>query len=152
MLLQSYLLFPVLNRKTIFSKKYSYFLRLLFAFTKIFVFNDDQITEGENFFSYQYFPFLEGFLLFHWYDFFFLEAYLFKNVCQTEIFETVYLPKECLLNKQSASLCEVSKTCIQKIMSFKLNVLFTGCLGCMVPGLQPPYPASGPRSSVPRKS
>ena len=152
MLLQSYLLFPVLNRKTIFSKKYSYFLRLLFAFTKIFVFNDDQITEGENLFSYQYFPFLEGFLLFHWYDFFFLEAYLFKNVCQTEIFETVYLPKECLLNKQSASLCEVSKTCIQKTMHFKLNVVFTECLGCMVPGLQLPYPAPGTWSSAPRKS
>ena len=48
MLLQSYFLFPVLNRKTIFSKKFSYFLRLLFAFTKIFVFTDDQITEGEK--------------------------------------------------------------------------------------------------------
>ena len=29
-------------------KKKSYFLRLLFAFTKIFVFNDGQITEGEK--------------------------------------------------------------------------------------------------------
>ena len=45
MLLQSYFPFPALNRKTIFSKKKSYFLRLLFAFTKIFVFNDGQITE-----------------------------------------------------------------------------------------------------------
>ena len=48
MLLQSYFPFPVLNRKTIFSKKFSYFLRLLFAFAKIFVFNDGQITEGEK--------------------------------------------------------------------------------------------------------
>ena len=49
MLLQSFFPFPVLNRKSIFwKKKKSYFLRLLFAFTKIFVFNDGQITECEK--------------------------------------------------------------------------------------------------------
>ena len=32
-------------------KKKSYFLRLLFAFTKIFVFNDGQIVEGEKYSS-----------------------------------------------------------------------------------------------------
>ena len=48
MLLQSYFPFPVLNWKTIFRKKNSHFLRLLFAFTKIFVFNDSQITECEK--------------------------------------------------------------------------------------------------------
>ena len=48
MLLQSNFPFPVLNRKTIFWKKKSYFLRLLFAFTKSFVFNDGQITECEK--------------------------------------------------------------------------------------------------------
>ena len=39
--------FPALNRKTIFyfKKKKSYFLRLRSAFTKIFVFNNGQITE-----------------------------------------------------------------------------------------------------------
>ena len=30
---------------------------------------------------------------------FFVEAYPFKNICQTEIFVIVYLPKEYLLNK-----------------------------------------------------
>ena len=49
MLLQSYFLFPVLNRKTIFSKTYSYFLSLLFAFTYIFVFNDSKITKDNLF-------------------------------------------------------------------------------------------------------
>ena len=48
MLLQSYFPFPVLNRKPIFSKNISNFLRLLLAFTKIFVFNVGQITEGEK--------------------------------------------------------------------------------------------------------
>ena len=48
MLLQSYFPFTVLNRQTIFSKKFSYSLRFLFSFTKIFVSNDGQITEGEN--------------------------------------------------------------------------------------------------------
>ena len=48
MFLQSYFLFPVLNRKLLSSKNFSYFLDLLFAFTKIFVFNDGQITEGEK--------------------------------------------------------------------------------------------------------
>ena len=42
MLLQLCFLFPVLNTKTIFSKMFSYIFRLLFAFTKIFVFNDGQ--------------------------------------------------------------------------------------------------------------
>ena len=42
MLLQSHFLFPVLTRKTIFSEKFSKFLRLLFAFTNIFVFNDGE--------------------------------------------------------------------------------------------------------------
>ena len=45
MLSQSYFPFPVLNRKTIFSNKFSNFLRLLLPFTKSFVFNDGQITE-----------------------------------------------------------------------------------------------------------
>ena len=45
MLLQSYFPFLILNKKTILSKK-SNFLRLLLAFTDIFVFNDRQITEG----------------------------------------------------------------------------------------------------------
>ena len=45
MLSQSYFPFPVLKRKTIFSKKISNFLRLLLPFTKRFVFNDGQITE-----------------------------------------------------------------------------------------------------------
>ena len=31
--------------------------------------------------------------------YFLIEAYPFKNICQMEIFVTVYLPKECLLNK-----------------------------------------------------
>ena len=49
MLLQSYFPFPVLNRKTVFlEKKNSYLLPLLIAFTKIFVFNDGQITECEE--------------------------------------------------------------------------------------------------------
>ena len=42
--------------------------------------------------------------------YFFVEAYPFKNICQMEIFVTVYLPKEYLLNKQFVSLCKVSKT------------------------------------------
>ena len=50
MLIQSYFPFLELNRKTIlskkFSKKFSDFLSSLFVFTKIFVFNDAQITEG----------------------------------------------------------------------------------------------------------
>ena len=48
MLLQSYFPLPVLNRKTIFSKNFSNFWRLLLAFTKMFVFNNGQITEGEK--------------------------------------------------------------------------------------------------------
>ena len=48
MLLQSYFSFPGLNRKTNFFKKNSNFLRLLLAFTKFFVFNEGQITEGEK--------------------------------------------------------------------------------------------------------
>ena len=31
--------------------------------------------------------------------YFLIEAYPFKNIFQMEIFVTVYLPKECLLNK-----------------------------------------------------
>ena len=42
--------------------------------------------------------------------YFFVEAYPFKNICQMEIFVTVYLPKQYLLNKQFVSLCKVSKT------------------------------------------
>ena len=60
--------------------------------------------------------------------YFLIEAYPFKNICQMEIFVTVYLPKECLLNKQSVSLCEVSKTlrifkkpCFLNCMSFLHN-------------------------------
>ena len=37
-----------MKQKNYFLKKKSYFLRLLFAFTKIFVFNDGQITECEK--------------------------------------------------------------------------------------------------------
>ena len=48
MLLQSYFPFPALNKKQFFSKKISNFLCLLFAFTKIFEFNDGQIAEGEK--------------------------------------------------------------------------------------------------------
>ena len=48
MLLQSYFPTPVLNTKTISSKQLSYFLGLLFVFTKIFIFNDGQITEGKK--------------------------------------------------------------------------------------------------------
>ena len=48
MLLQSYFPFPVVNKIINFSKKASYFLLLLFAFTKIFVFNDGQTTECEK--------------------------------------------------------------------------------------------------------
>ena len=51
MLSQSYFPFPVLNRKTIFSKKFLNFLRLLLPFTKSFVFNDDQISETEKKYS-----------------------------------------------------------------------------------------------------
>ena len=42
--------------------------------------------------------------------YFFVEAYPSKNICQMEIFVIVYLPKECLLNKWSVSLCKVSQT------------------------------------------
>ena len=48
MLLQSYFPLPALNRKIIFSKNVSWSLPFLFAFTKIFVFNDGQITKGEK--------------------------------------------------------------------------------------------------------
>ena len=51
MLLQSYFPFPVfLNTKKPFfqQKKNSYFQHLIFAFTKIFVFNDGEITKGEK--------------------------------------------------------------------------------------------------------
>ena len=48
MLLLPYFPFPVLNRKNYFLKEKTYFLRLLFAFTKIFVFNDGQISECEK--------------------------------------------------------------------------------------------------------
>ena len=46
MFLKSYFPFSVLNKKTILSKKFSDFLSSLFVFTKIFVFNDAQTTEG----------------------------------------------------------------------------------------------------------
>ena len=36
------------KQKKYFSKKLSYLRRLTFALTKIFVFNDGQITEGEK--------------------------------------------------------------------------------------------------------
>ena len=49
MLLQSYFPFPVIKKKTTFPKKInSNFLHLLLAFTKIFVFNDGQITKGRK--------------------------------------------------------------------------------------------------------
>ena len=48
MLLQSHFPFAVLNRKTIFSKKNLYFLRLLFAFTKIFEFNTVKLPKVKN--------------------------------------------------------------------------------------------------------
>ena len=37
-----------MKQKNYFLNKESYFLRLQFAFTKIFVFNDSQITECEK--------------------------------------------------------------------------------------------------------
>ena len=40
--------FLYLNRKTIFSKTFSYFLHLISAFTKIFVFNDGHIIDCEK--------------------------------------------------------------------------------------------------------
>ena len=49
MFLQSHFAFPVLNKNYFFQKKKkSYFLRLLFAFAKIFVFNDGQLTERKK--------------------------------------------------------------------------------------------------------
>ena len=48
MLLQWLFPFPAFKQKKYFSKKFSYFLRLLFAFTKLLVFNDGQITKGEK--------------------------------------------------------------------------------------------------------
>ena len=48
MLLQLYFPFPVLNRKTIFSNKFPYFLRLLFGLTNIFELDEGQITECEK--------------------------------------------------------------------------------------------------------
>ena len=40
--------FRVIKQKNYFFKKMSYFLRLLLAFSNIFVFNDGQTTEGEK--------------------------------------------------------------------------------------------------------
>ena len=40
--------FFYLNIKTISSKLFSYFLRLLLVFSKVFLFNDGEITEGEK--------------------------------------------------------------------------------------------------------
>ena len=48
MLLQPHFPFLVFKQKTISSNKNSYFLHLLPAFWKIFVFNDSQIIEGEK--------------------------------------------------------------------------------------------------------
>ena len=48
MLLKWLFPFPAFKQKNYFSKKFSYFLRLLFAFKKLFVFKDGQITEGEK--------------------------------------------------------------------------------------------------------
>ena len=38
--------FCIKQKNYFFKKKKSYFLRLLFAFTKIFVFNDGEITDN----------------------------------------------------------------------------------------------------------
>ena len=74
-------------------------------------------------FFYHHFPFYKAFFYF---IFYFLEAYPFKNNCQIEIFVTVYLSKEYLLNKQSLPLCEVSRTLriLKKNMLFRLNAVF----------------------------
>ena len=49
MLLQSYFLFPILNRKTIFWKKKIHISCVYYLLSqKIFVFNDGQITECEK--------------------------------------------------------------------------------------------------------
>ena len=48
MLLQWLFPFPAFKQKNYFSKKMSYSLRLLFAFTNLIVFNDGQITEREK--------------------------------------------------------------------------------------------------------
>ena len=136
--------------------RFSYFLRLLFVFKKIFLSNDGQINKGEKKYSredespmglhcfkkhvlhgngkekqrnfsivkeygrheisrIQVFTFvsvcvvvfLTSIFLFKraFYYFIrryiFVDAYPFKNNCQMEIFITVYLPKQCLLNKLS---------------------------------------------------
>ena len=45
------------------------------------------------------FPFYRKLSIISSVRYFLIEAYPFKNICQMEIFVTVYLPKECLLNK-----------------------------------------------------
>ena len=48
MLLQSYFSFPVLNRKTIFSKKNHTSCIYYLPLKRFFVFNDGQITDGDK--------------------------------------------------------------------------------------------------------
>ena len=74
-----------------YSSSYYYFLCVLLVFLLVF-------------------PFFRELSIISSVGHFFVEAYPFKNICQTEIFVIVYLPKEYLLNKQSTSLCKLSKT------------------------------------------
>ena len=55
------------------------------------------------------FFFFRGFSIISSVRYFFIGPYPFKNVCQMEVFVIFYVPKESLLNKQSISLCKVSK-------------------------------------------
>ena len=82
-------------------------------------------------FSVKYFPFFRGNSITSSVRYFFVEAYLFINICPMEIFVIVYLP--------SVPLCEVSKTlrifkiaCLLNEMPFLENytqrVLFRGKL------------------------
>ena len=64
------------------------------------------------------FSFFRGLSIISSVRYFFLEAYPFKKICQKEIFVIVYLPKECLLNKYSVSLSEVSKSPCKKNLAF----------------------------------
>ena len=72
-------------------------------------------------FSLLVFSFFKGFSIVSSVRYFFVETYPFKNNCQMEVFVIVYLPKECLQNKYSVSLCEVSKTLKDIKKSFLLN-------------------------------
>ena len=69
------------------------------------------------FFFLLVFSILRGLSIISSVRYFFVEAYPFKSICQIKIFVTVYLPKECLLNKQTIFLCKVSET----LRTFTLN-------------------------------